>query len=264
MNIELSVSPFSEGPPFTINHVATAIESLPKRKAPGVDHLRVETLQPIQPLVAPLLFSLLHLCWKWSYTTINWRIAQVIPINKKGSPSEPSNYRPISLTSTFRKILDYCRKQPMQLQAPQLDIAQGGFGCSRSSLDQALCLSEICHNLKKQYKIQPTLAFLDIKSAYDTVDRDIVWRSLQSTMSLALLALLQNLFNDVHIEVLLSNASSYRFHPKNWCIARINIIALPLLLLHQRSTNIASITTTQSLTISRRTHTKDQLLTFCR
>jgi hypothetical protein len=138
MDADLLASPFSDEPPFTTSHIIEAIQSLPKRKAPGVDHLRVETLQPIQAFVAPLLLSLFQLCWKWSYTPKNWRIAEIILIHKKGSPSEPTNYPPISLTSTFRKILEHCLKQPMQLQAPQLDIAQGGFRCSRCSLDQAL------------------------------------------------------------------------------------------------------------------------------
>ncbi|KAG1171903.1 hypothetical protein G6F36_011679 [Rhizopus arrhizus] len=117
------------------------------------------------------------------------------------------------LTSTFRKILEKCIASDLELESPPLDIAQGGFRRSRSTLDQALCLVETCSILRQHHRITPTLAFLDIKSAYDTVDRDHIWQTPQPSVSPPLLALLRNLFDEVKIEVLLSNATSYRFSP---------------------------------------------------
>ncbi|KAG1046605.1 hypothetical protein G6F43_010916 [Rhizopus delemar] len=55
---------------------------------------------------------------------------------------------------------------------------------------------------------------MDIKSAYDTVDRGYIWRTLQPYLDTALLDLLKNLFNEVQIEVILGNAKSSRFSPK--------------------------------------------------
>ncbi|KAG1055194.1 hypothetical protein G6F43_002843 [Rhizopus delemar] len=57
------------------------------------------------------------------------------------------------------------------------------------------------------------LAFLDIKSAYDTVDRRQIWRTLEETAPAALVSLLRNIFDDVQIKVLLNNATSTRFSP---------------------------------------------------
>ncbi|KAG1548195.1 hypothetical protein G6F49_009974 [Rhizopus delemar] len=79
---------------------------------------------------------------------------------------------------------------------------------------QALCLAEICQILRTHHKIKPTLIFLDIKSAYDTVDRNLIWQSLQPTTPPPLLALLQHLFDQVYLEVLLNNETSYRFSPR--------------------------------------------------
>ncbi|KAG1627711.1 hypothetical protein G6F44_012118 [Rhizopus delemar] len=150
----------------------------------------------------------------WSYTPQSWRVAQVVPIYKEGSTNESSNYRPISLTSIFRKILERCIQYRLQTNGYPLDIAQGGFRESRGAIDQALCLAEICHILRSHYQTKPILAFLDIKSAYDTVDRNYIWDVLQPYISPPLLGLLRNLFDEVQIEVLLSNATSRRFHPK--------------------------------------------------
>ncbi|RCH94163.1 hypothetical protein CU098_004235 [Rhizopus stolonifer] len=69
-------------------------------------------------------------------------------------------------------------------------------------------------HIRVETLITPALAFLDIKSAYDTVDHNVIWCRLQPTVSPALLALLQNMFNDISIEVLLSNTKSYSFTPR--------------------------------------------------
>ncbi|KAG2220508.1 hypothetical protein INT45_000919 [Circinella minor] len=80
---------------------------------------------------------------KWSYIPSAWRVAQVIPVYKKGESSLPSNYRPISLTSVLRKVMEICLTDSIHSASPLLDIAQGGFRPQRSALDQALCLHEL-------------------------------------------------------------------------------------------------------------------------
>ncbi|KAG0816485.1 hypothetical protein G6F19_012892 [Rhizopus arrhizus] len=187
--------------PFDIDTINTAIKELPQRKAPGVDHFTIEMLSPITDILTPILLYIFRLCWQWSYTPLPWRVAQVIPIHKKGPVSDPGNFRPISLTSTFRKILEKCLYPTLEQESPPLDIAQGGFRPSRSTLDQALCLLEICSILRRKHRTPPTLAFLDIKSAYDTVDRDFIWQTLQPSLSPPLLALIRHLFDDVYNEV---------------------------------------------------------------
>ncbi|KAG1145661.1 hypothetical protein G6F38_005494 [Rhizopus arrhizus] len=213
-NIYNPILPFEIECPITAEDIHEAIRNLPTKKAPGIGHLQNEMLQPIRHLLAPLFLLLFSLCWMRSSTPQPWRIAQVVPIYKEGSTDEPSNYRPISLTSIFRKNLEHCIQYNLQTNGPLLDIAQGGFRESRGALDQAFCLAEICHILRSNYDSKPVLAFLDIKSAYDTVDRNYVWKVLQHCISPPLLGLLRNLFDEVQIEVLVSNATSRRFHPK--------------------------------------------------
>ncbi|KAG0744899.1 hypothetical protein G6F62_014140 [Rhizopus arrhizus] len=60
----------------------------------------------------------------------------------------------------------------------------------------------------------PVVAFLDIKSAYDTVDRRVIWDALsRSGASSPFLSLLVHLFDDVSVSVLVSNHSSAPFSP---------------------------------------------------
>ena len=52
------------------------------------------------------------------------KVAEVIPIFKQGRKIECSNYRPISLLSSFSKIRDVAAAP----QTPQLGGAQANFG----------------------------------------------------------------------------------------------------------------------------------------
>ena len=108
---------------ITAEDIQETIRKLPTKKAPGVDHLQNEMLQPIRHLLAPLFLLLFHLCCMRSYTPQSWCVAQVVPMYKEGSTDEPSNYRPISLTSIFRKILERCIQYSLQTNGSPLDIA---------------------------------------------------------------------------------------------------------------------------------------------
>jgi hypothetical protein len=162
----------------------------------------------LKPVVEPLtmvLQPLFQLCWMWSYTPPAWRHAQVCPIFKKGDPSLASNYRPISLSSILRRAMEYCIAPILRTQCPPMEMAQGGFRPQRSVLDQALCLHELMHlHRQSHHHRPPVVTFLDIKAAYDTVDRNVIWAALTETSTPpALLSLLRHLFDDVTTAVLL-------------------------------------------------------------
>ncbi|KAG0774834.1 hypothetical protein G6F57_020386 [Rhizopus arrhizus] len=70
------------------------------------------------------------------------------------------------------------------------------------------------HSYRRRHNHYPVVAFLDIKSAYDTVDRRIIWQSmLASSAPLSLVSLLANMFDDVSVSVLLQNNVSDPFVP---------------------------------------------------
>lgn len=143
--------------------------------------------------------------------TSRLEVAQVVPIYKKDDPIEPNDYKSISLTSIFRKILELCLYQLLVENSLPLDLVQNGFCEVRGSLDQAIHLAEICNILHWYHCVTPVLTFLDIKSAYDTVDRNYIWQRLEHTTSMAFICLLRNLLHNVQIEVLRNNATSTRF-----------------------------------------------------
>jgi hypothetical protein len=200
---------------FTPDNIATIIHKLPARKAPGSDHITAEMLKPIVDPLSTFLSRYLYCCWKWALFPTHWRTAQVVPIYKKGDPTLPSNYRPISLTSHFRKLFERLILPYLLTTVRPLDISQGGFRAHRGSLDQAFVLHHLIQQFKHQYHHYPTLVFLDIAAAYDSVDRSIIWRHLDhQQVPKRITRVLQSLFNHINVQVLLANYASSFTRPK--------------------------------------------------
>ncbi|KAI9243685.1 hypothetical protein EDC94DRAFT_630509 [Helicostylum pulchrum] len=101
---ELPFVDTTDNPRFDPTTVEVYIDCLPKRKAPGIDHLRAEMLIPIKEPLSRIISLLFELCWSWSTVPTAWRHAQVFPIHKKGDPSGPANFRPISSRYSPRRF----------------------------------------------------------------------------------------------------------------------------------------------------------------
>ena len=67
---------------------------------------------------------------------------------------------------------------------------------------------------RAEYNHLPVVGFLDIKSAYDAVDYDVIWGTLTDHLQPALLEFIKHLFNDVSITVILKNHESRSIHPR--------------------------------------------------
>ncbi|KAG2225615.1 hypothetical protein INT45_013726, partial [Circinella minor] len=106
---------------FTPELIQNAIQTVARKKAPGMDHLRAEILGLITEYLTNPLTNLFILCWKWSKTPDSWRLAQVVPIYKKGDANDPANYRPISLLSVLHKTLEICLQDELHSASPDID-----------------------------------------------------------------------------------------------------------------------------------------------
>ncbi|RCH80404.1 hypothetical protein CU097_001723 [Rhizopus azygosporus] len=78
-----------------------------------------------------------------------------------------------------------CLQPMVQSSFPYLDVAQGGLQTKQRALDQASCLQQLCFYY---YKLA-VFTFLNIKDAYDPVDRFFIWKQLASTTTPVLLIL---------------------------------------------------------------------------
>ena len=167
---------------LTIQMVYKKLKNLNPYKSEGPDGLHPRVLKELaQEIAAPL-----HYIFVKSLQTGNlpdtWKQATVIPLFKKGSKSDPSNYRPISLTCITCKILESLLHDNILqylLERSLISPAQFGFLKKRSAESQLL----VATNAWRKYMdsgMQVDILYLDLRKAFDKVSQSQLLRKLQS------------------------------------------------------------------------------------
>ena len=108
------------------------------------------------------------------------KVAKVIPIHKKDSKLECSNYRPISLLSNIDKILEklmHNRLMKFLTEQKILYLKQFGF---RKNLSTAHAIINLIDNIKDAIDKNKCACrlFIDLRKAFDKVDHEILLKKL--------------------------------------------------------------------------------------
>ena len=117
--------------------------------------------------------------WKEEQILEDWSKGVSIVLGKKGDTSHSSNNRGItwrSTTSRFQQII--LLKRLGDGLEKLLRENQCGFRQNRSCIDQIYSLRCIIHQCI-EFNIPLYINFVDFKAAFDSIDRQFIWRSLQ-------------------------------------------------------------------------------------
>ena len=93
---------------FVYEEIVKAINDLPRGKSPGPDGLIAEFFKQSIDIFAPILTTLCNTILESQNYTDQWATALLLPVSKKGAPSDPANYRGISLLPIMSKIFTKC------------------------------------------------------------------------------------------------------------------------------------------------------------
>jgi len=104
------------------------------------------------------------------------KIAEVIPVHKKGNTRDINNYRPIASLSVFSKMLEklvYNRIIAFIERNGIITDAQHGFRSKRST---ETALQDFVNNVQTAIdnKMNPVGLFLDLSKAYDVLDHRLL------------------------------------------------------------------------------------------
>ena len=170
---------FNEAPLeyFLERDVAYHIWKYPRGKSGGPSGLRMELFKPINRWIAAPLAKFFQRCYELGMVPTEWCRARIVPIPKKSGAKSITDYRPISLTEVVRKIYERCLIGQLISEIGHADYAQGGFEASKGTREQVACLNET-FRLRMFEGRPPCVAFLDIKAAYDSVDRNVLHNRL--------------------------------------------------------------------------------------
>ncbi|XP_065562487.1 uncharacterized protein LOC136028568 [Artemia franciscana] len=94
--------------PVTEVELKNLVKIIKNRHSEGTDCSSAYLLKQTIGCCAQVLVHLVNLCFKHRSFPELMKTAQVIPLHKGGNKQDPSNYRPISILSTFRKVIGKC------------------------------------------------------------------------------------------------------------------------------------------------------------
>ena len=81
--------------------------TLKPNKAAGPDMIRPLILRDLHDTIAPILQVIFSRSLEIGKLPRDWKVANVVPIFKKGSKHLPVNYRPVSLTCFYSKVMEH-------------------------------------------------------------------------------------------------------------------------------------------------------------
>ena len=142
--------------------------------ATGPDEVHYQMLKHLPEISLQALLGIFNHIWTTGDFPEDWRLATVIPIPKPGKdPAEPTNYRPIALTSCLCKKLERMINKRLiwYLESNNLlSRYQSGFRAGRSTNDNLVRLETFIRDafVKKEHVVA---VFFDLEKAYDTTWR---------------------------------------------------------------------------------------------
>ena len=88
------------------DEILSVINKLPTKTSSGHDHISCEILKEIKDIISEPLALLINQVFNTSIFPARLKLAKVIPLYKKGDIFSIENYRPISLLSSFSKVIE--------------------------------------------------------------------------------------------------------------------------------------------------------------
>jgi hypothetical protein len=150
------------------------IDSLRGGSAPGDDGVRAAVLKDNSLVISRPFTHLINLSLHFGVFPAAFKTAKVIPLFKCNDIKNKNNFRPISLLSVFSKVLERVVKDQLvqYLQRNQI-LCENQYGF-RQDLNISDALFDVCRDLKNSInnKLHAMLIFLDLKKAFDSIDRD--------------------------------------------------------------------------------------------
>lgn len=174
-------------------------------KSPGEDKICYKMFKYMTTQSLMTILQFFNLIWSTNTFPKEWQHAIVVPILKAGKlPSDPSSYRPISLTSNICKLMEKMINNRLKwiLETCNLyNTNQCGFRKQRSTIDQTIHLeNEIakakCHG---EYLLA---VFIDLEKAFDMLWKEgLLYKLKQFGINGRMFMWIKNFLTDRSISV---------------------------------------------------------------
>ncbi|PKU44320.1 rna-directed dna polymerase from mobile element jockey-like [Limosa lapponica baueri] len=155
---------------------------LDTHKSMGLDGIHPRVLRELAGELTKPFSIIYQQSWSTGEVPDDWRVANVMPIYKKGRKEDPGNYRAVSLTSVPGKIMDriILSELSRQVQDSQgIRASQHGFMEGRSCLTNLISFYDHVTCLLDAGKAVD-IVYLDFSKAFDTVPHRVLLEKLEN------------------------------------------------------------------------------------
>ena len=167
----------------TPDEIADLIRKLPAKSC-ELDPIPTKLLKDCLPTLAPTISQIVNLSIDQACVPMSLKVAHIIPLLKKPSfdPESLSNYRPVSNLPFLFKVLErivFSRLSQYLIDNNLYDDHQSAY---RSNHSVETLLSNVSNFILQEMDVGKITAMvlLDLSSAFDTVDHEILLNELAS------------------------------------------------------------------------------------
>ena len=168
---------------ITGDMIQAEISKLNQNKSFGPDEIHPIILKELSDFIIEPLVTIMNSSLQSGILPDDWKQATVSPIYKKGPKNQPSNYRPVSLTSIICKMMESILTKtvimPHLVREKLLSNKQYGFVSGRSTSTQLLHYLDSCAEAIADGDVIDVIYF-DFAKAFDTVPHRRLLRKVES------------------------------------------------------------------------------------
>ena len=159
--------------------IEKAIQHMKRGKASGPDKIPAEAIKADIETSTEILHDLFGKIWEQEEIPTEWKEGYLVKLPKKGDMQECKNYRGIMLLSVPGKVLNRIILDRLKTGVDaKLRDHQAGFRKDRSCTDQIATLRIIVEQ-SMEWDSSLYINFVDYEKAFDSLDRDTLWKLLQ-------------------------------------------------------------------------------------
>ncbi|GJZ80896.1 retrovirus-related pol polyprotein LINE-1, partial [Tanacetum coccineum] len=157
--------------------VRIALQKMGRNKVVGPDQIPIEAWKCLKDEGVKWLTCLFNKIFSSAKMPDEWRLSEVIPIYKnKGDVQACGNYRGIKLLSHTMKLWERVIERRLRRET-RVTENQFGFMPGRSTTEAIHLLRSLMEKYRERQR-DLHMAFLDLEKAYDSIPRELVWRTL--------------------------------------------------------------------------------------
>ncbi|GAB0204308.1 mitochondrial enolase superfamily member 1 [Grus japonensis] len=145
-------------------------------KSMGPDGIHPRVLRELADVTARSLSIVFQWSWESGEVPVDWKLANIVLIFKKGKKENSSNYRPVSLTSVPGKIMEKIMLEVTEKHLKDNTVnsnSQHRFVTGRACLTNLVSFYDKITHLVDQRKPVDVI-FLDFSKAFNTVSHSIL------------------------------------------------------------------------------------------